>query len=93
MTWLSANWPQVIQLTGAHLALSLPAIVVSVLVAVPIGRLAARRPALGGSVLGAATLLYAIPALPLLIIIPVVAGTQLRSPATLIIALSIYGGN
>ena len=91
MTWLSANWPQVIQLTGAHLALSLPAIVVSVLVAVPIGRLAARRPALGGPVLGAATLLYAIPALPLLIIIPVVAGTQLRSPATLIIALSIYG--
>lgn len=91
MNWLTLNWPQVLELTRDHLLLSAPAIVLSVLLAVPIGRLAHRRPRLGGAVLGAASLLYAVPALPLLIIIPVVFGVPLRSPATMIIALTVYG--
>lgn len=91
MTWLSLNWPQVVQLAADHLALSIPAILIAVLIAVPIGRLAARHPRIGGPVLGAAALMYAIPALPLLIIIPAVVGTPLRSAATMIIALTVYG--
>ncbi|MDJ1370329.1 ABC transporter permease [Gulosibacter molinativorax] len=91
MTWLSANWPQVVSLTIDHLLLSLPAILVSILVAVPIGRLAWRRPRLGRPVLVAAMLMYAIPALPLLIVIPAIFNVPLRSEATMIIALSIYG--
>ncbi|SDE32544.1 ABC transporter permease [Glycomyces harbinensis] len=91
MTWLNANWPQVIELSGDHLALSVPAILISILIAVPIGRLAHRRPKIGTPLLSAATLMYAIPALPLLIIIPVVFGIPLRSPATMIVALSVYG--
>lgn len=91
MNWLTANWQQVLELTRDHLLLSVPAILISVLVAVPIGRLAYRRPRIGGPLLGAATLLYAIPALPLLIIIPAILGIPLRSQATMIIALSVYG--
>lgn len=91
MKWLSLNWPQVIELARDHLLLSAPAILLSVLLAVPIGRLAQQRPRLGGPLLGAASLLYAIPALPLLIIIPVIFGIPLRSPATMIIALTVYG--
>jgi osmoprotectant transport system permease protein len=91
LTWLSLNWPQVIELTRDHLLLSAPAILLSVLLAVPIGRLAQQRPRLGGPLLGAASLLYAIPALPLLIIIPVIFGIPLRSPATMVIALTVYG--
>lgn len=91
MNWLTLNWPQVLEMTRDHLLLSAPAIALSVLLAVPIGRLAHRRPRLGGAVLGAASLLYAVPALPLLIIIPVVFGVPLRSPATMIIALTVYG--
>lgn len=91
MTWLALNWQQVVTLAVAHLLLSLPAIIISVLIAVPIGRLAFRRPRIGGAVSATATLLYAIPALPLLIIIPAIAGTPLRSSATMIIALSVYG--
>ncbi|MFG3340039.1 ABC transporter permease [Glycomyces sp. NPDC048151] len=91
MNWLTLNWPQVVELTRDHLLLSAPAILLSVLIAVPIGRLAQRRPRLGGALLGAASLLYAIPALPLLIIIPVVFGIPLRSPATMVIALTVYG--
>jgi osmoprotectant transport system permease protein len=91
LTWLSLNWPQVIELTRDHLLLSAPAILLSVLLAVPIGRLAQQRPRLGGPLLGAASLLYAIPALPLLIIIPAIFGIPLRSPATMVIALTVYG--
>jgi osmoprotectant transport system permease protein len=91
LKWLSLNWPQVVELTRDHLLLSAPAILLSVLLAVPIGRLAQQRPRLGGPLLGAASLLYAIPALPLLIIIPVIFGIPLRSPATMIIALTVYG--
>lgn len=91
MTWLSSNWPQVVSLAIDHLLLALPAIVITVAVSVPIGRLAYRRPAIGRPLLGVATLLYAIPALPLLIVIPLIFSTPLRSNATMVIALSIYG--
>lgn len=91
MTWLSHSWPLILELSWRHLALSLPAIVLSVLVAVPLGRMAYRFPRLGGALLSASTLLYAIPALPLLIIIPAVLGTALRSSATIIVALTLYG--
>lgn len=91
MNWLSLNWEQVVELSREHLLLTIPAVLISVLVAVPIGRLAYRRPRLGGAVLVAASLLYAIPALPLLIIIPALLGTPLRSAATMIVALSLYG--
>ncbi|WP_024356751.1 ABC transporter permease [Leucobacter chironomi] len=91
MSWLLANWGTVAGLALDHLLLSLPAILISVLVAVPIGRLAFRRPRIGGPLLTVATLAYAIPALPLLIIVPAIAGTPLRSWQTMVIALSVYG--
>lgn len=91
MTWLRNNWPQVFELAWAHLVLAVPAIVLSVLVAVPLGWLAQRRPALGGVLLTGASLAYAVPALPLLIIIPALAGTPLRSAATMVLALTVYG--
>lgn len=91
MTWLTMNWQQVVGLIWAHLALSVPAIAISVVVAIPIGRLAYRKPAIGGSLLSITSLLYAIPALPMLIIIPAVFGFSLRSSWTMVIALSVYG--
>jgi osmoprotectant transport system permease protein len=81
----------VLSLVGDHLALSLPAIAMSILVAVPLGRFAHRRPRLGGSLTSAAVLLYAIPALPMLIVIPVLLGVPLRSDANMIITLAVYG--
>lgn len=91
MTWLSLNWPHVIDLTRNHLQLSIPAIIMSTLIAVPIGRVAWRHSWWGRPLLTAATLLYAIPALPLLIVIPALLGIPLRSSATMIVALSVYG--
>ena len=91
MRWLSLNWPYAVELALRHLGLTVPAVLLSIVVAVALGRVAHRRPRLGGVVLGAASLLYAVPALPLLIVIPVVLGLPLRSPATLVTALTVYG--
>jgi osmoprotectant transport system permease protein len=91
VTWLENNAGWVVELALVHLALVIPAIVASVLIAVPIGRLAARRPRIGAPLLTVATLLYAIPALPLLVVIPAITGLPLRSPVSVVIALTAYG--
>lgn len=91
MNWLAQNWPQVIDLAWAHLRLSLPAIALAVMLAIPIGRLSFRYGRVGGALTSAATLLYAIPALPMLIIVPALVGVPLRSPANMVITLTLYG--
>lgn len=90
MTWLSSNWGVIGSLTLTHLWIALPTIALSVLVSVPIARWAAfsRR---GGWVLSALSALYAVPSLPLLIVIPVIVGVALRSPANMVIVLTLYG--
>src|SRR5699024_11688948 len=69
MMWLQLNWPHALELLWAHLTLAIPAIVLSALIAIPVGRFAFRSPHIGGPLLSTATLLYAIPALPMLIIV------------------------
>ena len=90
MTWLSSNWGVIGSQTLAHLWIALPAIALSVLFSVPIARWAAfsRR---GGWVLSALSALYAVPSLPLLIVIPVIVGVVLRSPINMVIVLTLYG--
>ena len=90
MTWLSSNWGVIGSLTLTHLWIALPVIALSVLFSVPIARWAAfsRR---GGWVLSALSALYAVPSLPLLIVIPVIVGVALRSPANMVIVLTLYG--
>ncbi|MDQ0000615.1 osmoprotectant transport system permease protein [Pseudarthrobacter sulfonivorans] len=61
------------------------------LIALPLGVLANRRPRFGGALLSIAGLLYAVPALPLLIIVPALLGIPLRSPLTMVVVLTIYG--
>ena len=91
MKWLSQNFGTVVDLTLAHLAISVPAILLSLVVAVPVGWLVARRRWLRGPATSLIGLLYAVPSLPLLVLVPVLIGTSLRSPANLVIVLTVYG--
>lgn len=91
MSWIIDNIPMMTGLVIEHLLLCLPAIVLSFVIAIPIGRLAFNYPILGRALTSFFSLLYTIPALPLLVIIPLIFGTSLRSPATVIIALVVYG--
>ncbi|MDO4259916.1 MAG: ABC transporter permease subunit [Actinomycetaceae bacterium] len=91
MTWLPQNLSWLAELVATHLALALPAIVLSLLVSIPLARFALARPTFGHPLLAGLALLYAIPSLPLLIIVPVVLGTGLRSPLNMVLVLSLYG--
>ncbi|TFC30889.1 ABC transporter permease subunit [Cryobacterium sp. TMT2-18-3] len=91
MTWIWSNLDLLWDRTLDHLILSVPPILLSFLIAVPLGWLANRYRAGRGVILTASGLLYAIPSLPLFFVIPAIVGTSLRSPLNLIIALTIYG--
>lgn len=91
MNWLSQNLHIVGELLADHLFLSIPPILLSLLISVPIGRLAAGSPRLRTPLLTATGLLYAIPSLSLFVIIPPIFGFSLTSPATMITALTVYG--
>jgi osmoprotectant transport system permease protein len=91
MSWVAANLAQIASLLLAHIAITVPAILLSVAVAVPLGRLAHASGRARDSILATIGVLYAIPSLPLLIVIPIIFGLPLRSPATIIIALTVYG--
>lgn len=84
-------WPEVLDQLRAHVLLSVPAIVISVLVAVPVGLFAARHPRVGNTVVQVTSLAYTIPALPMLVIVPFIVAVPLRSQINVIIALCVYG--
>ena len=91
MNWLSGSWALIGELTLTHLTIAVPAIIASVLIAVPIGAWAQRSKGVGGVVLSFLTVLYAVPSLPLLIVIPVLSGITLRSRVNMVVVLTIYG--
>ena len=89
MTWLLNNGELIGQLVVAHLLISLPPIVLSFVISVPIGWVANRYRWSRGTLLTVLGLLYAIPSLPLFIILPLVLGTGLRDSITLVVALTL----
>ena len=91
MNWLWSNLDRVGELMLVHLALSVPAIILSFVVSVPIGWLAHRYRWSRGVLLSLCALLYAIPSLALFIALPAFTGLSLRSPLNLVIALTLYG--
>ena len=91
MNWVLANLDVVGRHTVSHLVLALPPIVLSLLLAVPLGWLANRVRWLRTPLLTGAGLFYAIPSLPLFVVLPVVIGTGIRDPINIIIALTLYG--
>ena len=91
MNWIFENLGPIGDATLTHLELSVPPIILSFVLSVPIGWLANRFRASRAILLTIAGLLYAVPSLPLLILIPSIIGTGLRDSINVIIALTLYG--
>lgn len=91
MTWLFNNGDLIGQLVVAHLLIAIPPIILSFVISVPIGWVANRFSWSRGSLLTVLGLLYAIPSLPLFIILPLIIGTGLRDSINLVVALTLYG--
>jgi osmoprotectant transport system permease protein len=91
VNWLWSNLDLIGELTLVHLALSVPAIILSFVISVPIGWLAHRYRWSRGVLLSLCGLLYAIPSLALLVALPVFTGQRATSPVNLVVALTLYG--
>lgn len=91
VTWLLNNLGRVGELLATHTLLALSAIVAAAVLSVPLGRLAVGSRSIGGVVLSALALLYAVPSLPMLVVIPVILGIPVRSPLNMVIVLTLYG--
>jgi osmoprotectant transport system permease protein len=91
MTWVLGNLQLIGQLVLAHLATALPAIVLSFLLSIPVGWVANRFHWSRGFVLTVCALLYAIPSLPLFLVLPLFIGTSIRDSINVTISLTIYG--
>ena len=91
MNWASQNMDLALGLLLTHLSLAVPAILLAVIVAVPLGWLAHRNQHVRGPLLTSVGLLYAIPSLALFILVPSLFDLSIRSGANIIIVLAIYG--
>jgi osmoprotectant transport system permease protein len=90
VNWVVDNLDLIWELTLVHLRQSVIAIVLGFLVSLPLGWLAWRYRGARGGILTVTGLLYTIPSLALLPILPVVLGTPIFSEVNLILALTIY---
>lgn len=90
MTWIAENFGLILSLTGEHLRQSLPPLVWGLLLSLPLGWAAHRWRALRGPVVIVTGLLYTLPSLALLPLLPVVFGISALSVLNLTLALTIY---
>ncbi|WOQ68974.1 ABC transporter permease [Microbacterium limosum] len=90
MTWVLDNLDLIGDLTLIHLRQSVIAIVCGFVLSVPIGWVAFRYSLLRSGLITIVGLLYTIPSLALLMLLPVVFGYSAISETNLIVALTIY---
>ncbi|TQK20050.1 osmoprotectant transport system permease protein [Microbacterium sp. SLBN-154] len=90
MTWVLDNLDLIGELALVHIRQSIIALVVGFILAVPLGWVAWRYRLLRGWVITITGLLYTIPSLALLILLPTIFGYSAISEPNLIIALTIY---
>jgi osmoprotectant transport system permease protein len=87
MSYLLAHPERVGALLGQHLVLVLVSLAVALIIALPLGVIAARKPRAGSLILGVSGVLYTIPSLALLALLVAAIGL---GPLTAIVALVIY---
>ena len=90
MNWVGNNLDLIWELTLVHLRQSVIAIILGFVLSLPLGWLAWRYRVARGGILTVTGLLYTIPSLALLMIIPVVVGLPAFNEINLIVALTIY---
>jgi osmoprotectant transport system permease protein len=90
VNWVGNNLDLIFDLSVEHIRLSIPPILLGFVISIPVGWLAFRFKLTRGLLLTLAGLLFTIPSLALLVILPPVLGISALSDANLTIALTIY---
>lgn len=91
MSWIADNIGLILELSLVHVRQSVIPIVLAFIISVPLGWVAWRYRLLHGPILVVTGLLYTIPSLALLALLPVFLGTSYISDVNLIVALTLYG--
>lgn len=88
--WIPRNVDLIVDRTVEHVWLALLPVAIGLVVSVPLGWLATRTPLTRSVVVTLTGLLYTIPSLALIVLLPVVLGTLILDPVNLVVALSVY---
>ena len=89
--WVADNMGQILMMSWAHVQVSVLPILLSLLIAVPIAWWAHRQRAARRILVPVSGVLYALPSLPLFVLLPVILGTRILDPLNLVVALTLYG--
>jgi len=88
--WIADNRDMILMLLRQHVVLALVPVLVGLVVALPVGYVAARWRRLYPPLLAVSGIIYSIPSLALFVVLPGILGTQILDPANIVIALSLY---
>lgn len=90
MNWIADNFGLILELTLVHLRQSVIPIVLGFVLSLPLGWVAWRYKLVRGPVIVLTGLLYTIPSLALLILLPSVIGYSAISETNLVVGLTVY---
>jgi osmoprotectant transport system permease protein len=88
--WIPRNSALIADLLRQHVLLAFLPVLIGLALAVPLGWLASRDRRARAVLVPSAGLLYTIPSLALIIVLPDVLGTKILDPVNIVVALSIY---
>jgi osmoprotectant transport system permease protein len=88
--WIGSNLGLIGGRILEHLALTAPPIVIGLVLSIPLGYAASRSKIARSILLSVGGILYTIPSIALLVLVPVVFALAILNPLNLVFALSIY---
>jgi osmoprotectant transport system permease protein len=88
--WIGSNLGLIGGRILEHLALTAPPIVIGLVLSIPLGYWASRSKAARSILLSLGGILYTIPSIALLVLVPVTLGLAILNPLNLVFALTIY---
>jgi osmoprotectant transport system permease protein len=88
--WVGSNAERIGGLLGDHIYLAVLPVLLGLAVALPLGFAAVRWPRLYPPMLATSGILYSIPSLAVLIVLPGLLGTRILDPVNIVVALTIY---
>jgi osmoprotectant transport system permease protein len=89
-SWIPRNLELIGELTLQHLWLALLPVALGLVISVPLAWLATRSPVARIALLTVTGLLYTVPSLALIVMLPLVLGLGILSPVNVVVALTIY---
>jgi osmoprotectant transport system permease protein len=90
MAWVWSNLSQIWGLTLDHIGLSVLPIVIGFVLSIPLGYWASRSKVVRSILLSVFSVLYTLPSVVLVVIVPVILGLAILDPNNVIVALTVY---